>query len=40
MTTLKVSVEGIDPERLMEDLGFDEDAKTWAGALFETISRK
>ena len=21
----------------MEDLGFDEDAKTWAGALFETI---
>ena len=38
VTTLKVSVEGIDPERLMEDLGFDEDAKTWAGALFETIS--
>lgn len=37
VTTLRVTVEGIDPERLMEDLGFDEDARTWAGALFETI---
>ena len=37
VTTLRVTVEGIDPERLMNDLGFDEDAKTWAGALYETI---
>ena len=38
LTTLKVEVEGIDPEGLMEDLGFDGDAKTWAGALFETLA--
>ena len=37
VTTLKVKVERIDPEQLMEDLGFEEDAKTWAGALYETL---
>ena len=37
VTTLKVKVERIDPERMMEDLGFDEDARTWAGALYETL---
>ena len=37
-TTLTVKVEQMEPERLMENLGFDDDAKTWAGALFETMS--
>ena len=36
-TTLTVKVERIDPEQVMDDLGFDEEARTWAGALFETI---
>lgn len=35
--TLKVTVERIDPEQLMESMGFDEDARTWAGALYETL---
>ena len=35
--TLKIEFGKLDHEQLMEDLGFDEDAKTWAGALFETI---
>lgn len=35
--TLKVKVERLDPEQIMEDLGFDEDAETWAGALYETL---
>ena len=37
VTTLKIKVQRIDPEELMEDLGFDEDARTWAGALYETL---
>ena len=37
VTTLKVKAEHIDPEQLMDDLGFDEDARTWAGALYETL---
>ena len=37
VTTLKVEVKRLDPEELMEQLGFDEDAKLWAGALFETL---
>ena len=36
-TTLKITVERLDPEQIMEDLGFDEDAETWAGALYETL---
>ena len=36
-TTLKVKVERLDPEKIMEDLGFDDDARTWAGALYETL---
>lgn len=36
-TTLKITVESLDPEQIMEDLGFDTDAKTWAGALYETL---
>lgn len=37
-TTLKVDFKRIDPETLMDDLGFDEEAKTWAGALYETLN--
>lgn len=37
-TTLKVDFKRMDPETLMVDLGFDEEAKTWAGALYETLS--
>ncbi len=36
--TLKVEVKKIDPEALMNQLGFDEKAKTWAGAIFEVLS--
>lgn len=35
--TLKVKIERIDPEKIMEELGFDEEAETWAGALYETL---
>ena len=37
VTTLKVTVKRLDSEELMEHLGFDEDAKLWAGALYETL---
>lgn len=37
VTTLKVEVKRLDPDELMEQLGFDKDAKLWAGALFETL---
>lgn len=36
--TLTVRFEKLDPEVLMERLDFDEDAKTWAGALYEVLS--
>ena len=36
-TTLQVKVERVDPEQLMDALGFDDDAKIWSGALFETL---
>ena len=31
--TLKVEVQRLDPDQLMTGLGFDDEAKTWAGAL-------
>lgn len=37
VTTLRVEVKHLEPEELMEQLGFDEDGKRWAGALFETL---
>ena len=37
MTTLEITVKRLDPDDLMDQLGFDEDAKLWAGALFETL---
>ncbi len=36
--TLQVEVQRLDPEQLMTDLGFDEEAKVWAGALHEVLS--
>ena len=36
--TLRITISKPDPEGWMERLGFDEDAKTWAGALYETLS--
>lgn len=35
--TLKINFKSLDPEQLMDDLGFDEDAKTWAGAIYEVL---
>ena len=36
-TVLRIIFQPLDKDKLMDDLEFDEDAKTWAGALFETI---
>ena len=36
--TLKVKVQRLDPDQLMTGLGFDDEAKTWAGALYEVLS--
>lgn len=35
--TLEVEIKRIDPEELMEQMGFNEDARQWAGTLFETL---
>lgn len=37
VTTLRVEVKHLDPEVLMDELGFDEEARHWAGALYETL---
>ena len=37
VTTLKVNVKKLEPDKLMDQLGFDDDARTWAGALYETL---
>ena len=37
-TTLRITVEKLDPDEWMEKLGFDDEARTWAGALFEVYS--
>lgn len=36
---LTVEVQKIDPEALMDQLGFDDKAKTWAGAMYEVLSK-
>lgn len=38
-TTLAVTVKRPDPDELMDDLGFDDDAKTWAAALYDVLSK-
>ena len=35
---LKVTVRHLDPDKLMEQLGFDDEGKTWAGAIYEVLS--
>ena len=37
---LTVEVQKIDPEALMDQLGFDDKAKTWAGAMYEVLSER
>lgn len=37
VTTLRVEVKHLDPEVLMDELGFDDEARHWAGALYETL---
>lgn len=39
VTTLRVEVRHLDPEDLMDGLDFDEDARQWAGALYETLKQ-
>lgn len=36
-TILKVEVQKPDPDALMDSLSFENDARTWAGALFEIL---
>ena len=35
---LRLEIKRLAPEKLMDDLQFDDDAKRWAGALYETLS--
>ena len=35
---LKVTVKHLEPDKLMENLGFDEEGRTWAGAIYEVLS--
>lgn len=37
ITTLKVEIQKPDPEAIMDGLGFDEEAKDWAKAMFELL---
>ena len=39
ITTLTVKIKHLNPDEIMEDLGFDEKAKTWAGALYEMLHK-
>lgn len=38
--TLTITVEKLKPEHLMEELGFDEEARIWAGALYEILEEE
>ena len=35
---LKVTVKHLEPNKLMERLGFDEEGRTWAGVIYEVLS--
>ena len=37
VTTLRVEVKRLDPGELMDSLGFDDEARNWAGALYEMM---
>ena len=39
VTTLTIKVKHLDSDELMDELGFDKDAKQWAGALYETLEQ-
>lgn len=36
-SVLRIRVKKLNPTDMMERLGFDDDARTWAGALYETL---
>ena len=36
--TLRITIQKLNPDDWMEKLGFDDEAQTWAGALFEVYS--
>ena len=36
--TLKIEFQKLDPEKAMNDLGFEDEAKTWVRAFYETLS--
>ena len=35
---LKVTVKHLNPDKLMDSLGFEEEGRTWAGAIYEVLS--
>ena len=35
---LQITIHKLDPDEWMDKLGFDKEARTWAGAIFETFS--
>lgn len=37
--TLRVSVDPLDPDAWMDKLNFTDEARTWAGAIFDTLSQ-
>lgn len=40
MRTLKIDIDDLDPEALMEKLGFTEEEKTWARVLYSTMAEE
>ena len=36
--TLVIKIDHLDPEAFMDQLSFEEDARTWAGALYEVLT--
>ena len=36
--TLEITFQSLDPEAMMDELGYDEEAKTWVRAIYETLS--
>lgn len=37
--TLVIKIDHLDPEAFMDQLSFEEDARTWAGALYEVLTK-
>ena len=38
--TLKIDIEDLDPDKLMDKLGFDDDERNWARLLYSTLSEE